>query len=92
LEIPFREHGQGTPEEAHNKDFRSELEEKANLKRVSRSKHASTKRFKLDWIDPVKNSDSSEDEDDTETLVAESNEIEKERAIGKNMYNLTRLS
>lgn len=99
MEVVFREHGQGTQDEVRTRDFRRELEERENQKRVGGSRpaeHASAKRLKLDQVpaasldaddpvDPEEDSDSSEDEDDTEALLAELNKIKKERAIGKNI-------
>ncbi|XP_030749736.1 protein CWC15 homolog [Sitophilus oryzae] len=101
--LKYREHGQGTQDEARSRDFRRELEEREKEKRLggSRTDHSSSKRLKLDQVpaasldadDPVdhdEDSDSSDDEDDTEALLAELNKIKKERALEQTKKEIER--
>ncbi|KAJ8951806.1 hypothetical protein NQ318_019779 [Aromia moschata] len=86
-----REHGQGTVDETRARDFRKELEEREREKRPGPRAADHGKRLKLDQVpaasldadDPLEENDSesSDDEDDTEALLAELNKIKKERAM-----------
>ncbi|KAF7281355.1 spliceosome-associated protein CWC15 [Rhynchophorus ferrugineus] len=101
--LKYREHGQGTQDEVRSRDFRRELEEREKDKRLggSRAEHGSNKRLKLDQVpaasldadDPVDAEDdsaSSDDEDDTEALLAELNKIKKERALEQTKKEIER--
>ncbi|KAB0797561.1 hypothetical protein PPYR_08554 [Photinus pyralis] len=89
--LKYREHGQGTIDENRARDFRKELEERESKRSRTLGQGDHNKRLKLDQLpaasldadDPLdeEESDTSEDEDDMEALLAELHKIKKERAM-----------
>lgn len=91
--LKYREHGQGTAEELHSRDFRRELEDKEKDTKTRKTHdHVNSKRPRLEAIsvtnldadDPLDEDDDTDDtdsEDDSALLLAELNKIKSERAI-----------